>query len=1342
MRFFLILYLYSSFLFAQSSPWQSITISDGLSQGMVYDLRQDREGFMWIATKDGLNRYDGYNFKVFTNDPYNPFSISGNTCTALLEDTKGRIWVGTEKDGLNLYDPKTHKFYHADIRDQGFNNAGNYSIVYLKEDQQGYIWIFTVQAGKYFKINPRQLTLSTSEFSHLVEKVNIKHSQQIPQFIHDNVPLPLQYAEHLYQLDTIYQKHHKILQRTVTNAVLKTSRHGFWAATDESIINWNHQKLTQIRVPANKQSSLNLLNDSTLTIYNQEYVWLLPIKDFHKTSELTPQNAHAQLSIPFHLSKATRTINYIFQDQQNNLWATTLGYGLLKFNPHTKEFQSFLPSYSPAYLYQDRQRKVYIHANYRPSYHFYELDKITNTLKKIPNTSYASNDLHDALLQDSKGHYWLLTRVVPQVSRTLKKYAPNWQLLKQYPIPALKETSTASYRLLESKNGSLWIGYTDGILLYFDPTKEQYKIHNYKHLLPQNGATVETFSLLEDVLGNLWIGTQKGLIKVENPYVSPSFSIYKNNPTNRQSLSNDFVSGLLDDPLQPRNYLWVSTKGGGLERLDKRNGQFQHFTEAQGLPNKVVYGVLSDEYNNLWVSTNRGIARLNLSTFIFSNFNKSDGLQGDEFNTNSYFKASSDEILFGGVNGITIFRPSKIGHNKKSPTVKIIDLKINNKTVIPGDTTGILQQSIEYTSQLLLDYKQNSLTFEFVVMDLSNPIKNRFRYQLSGSGQEWIDIGTNRFANFTQLPYGHYTLKVQGTTDGELWSKPIALHIYIRPPFYRTWSAYLIYSIIICYVLYRLYYIQLNRVRLKEQIRFKDQETSRLAELDTLKTNFFTNISHEFRTPLTLIIGPIQELKKKFPTLESLSLIERNAQRLLTLINQLLDVTKLDAKQMTVDSQPGNLAKFIQVLVTSFQSLAQSRDIQFEFAQNKSNATVFFDHDKFEKIILNLLSNAFKFTPNGGRISLSIYYSEAFDQIKIILKDTGIGIPEQNLEKIFDRFFQVDVSKKQNYEGTGIGLTLVKELVDLLQGSIQVTSQENLGTTFSLSLPLRAADSKTQIRPLNSQKHEAISALSTADAPLTPPPPPKMPEEVLLIVEDNQDLRTYIREIFEDEYQIIEAIDGIDGLEKAMNSIPDIIISDLMMPRMDGFELCKYLKSSAKTSHVPFILLTAKATLANRIEGLELGADDYLIKPFDANELKIRVQNLIKIRRQLQELFSKAIVDLRPTEVKVSSIDEAFLQKAKEVIEKNIADSSFDITQFAHEMSLSSFQLRRKLKALTNYTATEFVRRYRLQRAADLLKQKTGTVSDIAFQVGFESLSYFTKVFQEEFGHTPSELIK
>ncbi len=540
-----------------------------------------------------------------------------------------------------------------------------------------------------------------------------------------------------------------------------------------------------------------------------------------------------------------------------------------------------------------------------------------------------------------------------------------------------------------------------------------------------------------------------------------------------------------------------------------------------------------------------------------------------------------------------------------------------------------------------------------------------------------------------------------------------------------------------------------NKRLAEQQLTFNLEQSARLKELDTLKTTFFANISHEFRTPLTLILSPLNDLQREFPKREIFRIMQQNAERLLALINQLLDLSKLEAGKMTVEIQRADLSRFLRQLLASFESLAQSKGIVFQYEQSQPTRIDYFDADKLEKIVTNLLSNAFKFTPEKGRIEVRVDYTEHDCIIKI--KDSGIGIAAERLPVIFDRFYQADQGSNRNFEGTGIGLALVKELVHVLRGRIEVKSELGIGSTFVVTLPCDAATWGQQ--SLNKNDFVGAVAKTTIfEEAIEYPTDSSVLEGVvmgqvgldlpiLLIVEDNPDLRQYVRGIFGERYQVEEAQDGEEGLRIAFELVPDIVICDLMMPRLNGFGFCQALKTEPRTKHIPVVMLTAKATLEDRLEGLALGADDYLAKPFSSNELQIRVQNLLQQRRVLQQKYSQNGVLTNPLPVaeKEPSMDDVFLEKALGVVESNSADSSFDVETFAEAMSMTSVQLRRKLKALTGQTVTVFVRNYRLEKAADLLRSRAGTVSDIAYQVGFESLPYFSKVFQERFGKAPSE---
>ncbi len=531
-------------------------------------------------------------------------------------------------------------------------------------------------------------------------------------------------------------------------------------------------------------------------------------------------------------------------------------------------------------------------------------------------------------------------------------------------------------------------------------------------------------------------------------------------------------------------------------------------------------------------------------------------------------------------------------------------------------------------------------------------------------------------------------------------------------------------------------------------------EAEKLHELDAVKTRFFTNISHEFRTPLTLLVGPLADLRKKYPAEKIIPAMERNANRLQNLISQLLDLSKLEAKQLKVELAESDMVAFLQQLLAAYESLAQNRKIFFHYSQSYAHFQTFFDADKVEKILTNLLSNAFKFTPVNGRIIVSVDYSE--QAVTLRVQDYGIGIEAERLPRIFDRFYQVQTDNQRNYEGTGIGLALVKELVEVLSGQISVESEVGKGTTFVVTLPLVAASQSerqrserviapyTQAEPLPAA---TVGVDTHTSSVLANDPGNATDRPILLIVEDNPDLRAYVRSIFEQQYQIVEATDGENGLQKAFEHVPDAVVCDLMMPRMDGLDFCRLLKSDMRTNHIPVVMLTAKATLDDRLEGLKLGADDYLSKPFNREELEIRLQNLLKQRESLRRKYIQQVRDVSAEATSQVqglgslSSDEQFLQKARETVEAHLGESTFDVEQFCKHMNMSRTNLHRKLKALTASSTTEFIRGIRLQRAAYLLRQRAGTVSDIAYRVGFESLPYFSKSFHDQFGMSPSEWI-
>ncbi len=1379
MRLLYLLFLLPFILVAQpngptAKGWQELTISDGLSQGMIYDLKQDAKGFVWVATKDGLNRYDGHNFKVFTHDPYNPFTLSENVCTSLLIDRQHRIWIGTQNKGLNLLDPQTGRFYHLTISADARDNSSSYAITKLVEDPDGNIWIST-ENDRLVKVSlPAFLRRGFPDQSDFTRQVTLT-----PVVVRENdektFPSTIGFAGQQQLLAVTWKGFYTLNWQQPTRVKNwplfdPNEVHHLMGAYTDSVQNycfvlvrnrlfsWHQGKVRSayLKTDGSIRVHVQALDPQRIVIATTDHLWIMSPEDLFRQDSLTGRNAY--VALPPDLFG----VSSLLEDRTGNIWIGTMGYGLRKYNPQVRLFHSYLPNRSLMHLAINQQGRTFV----RMYDGFAELDRQQQLVPLTPPGTAVENRPEWFVLPDRQGFFWTFNTRRGVTSENalheLLKFSADWKLLRRYTLPPGCRLGVAGNQALEDKDGSIWIGAINGKLLRFDPKTEQFRVIDYSSVFPQIGAPIQVFALLPEPDNTLWIGTQQGLVRIRSFYDKPTFTLFRNLTQDKQSLSEDFVLSLCRDPNQPDRYLWVGTKGGGLDRLDKETGQFTHFTEAQGLPNKVVYGLLADNGGNLWMSTNRGIAQFNPKTGKFRTFTKADGLQDDEFNNQSYAKAPTGELLFGGINGLTTFRPSEIvNRSQKLPKVAIVGLKINNKGVETGGPEGVLTAGIEFTDGLDLRHDQNLLTLEFGVMDFTNPNRNQFRYRLEGIDRDWVEAGTNRFANYAQLPDGRYTLTVMGSVDGEHWSKPLDLQIRVRPPFYRTWWAYLFYVAVLGLLGWQFYRFQTQRLLLQQQIAFEHKETNRLAELDDLKTRFFTNISHEFRTPLTLILGPLNNRKRKALNEPELDMMERNSNRLMMLINQLLDLSKLEAGELRPEPKPGDLAAFFRTLAASFESLADSRAIRFRFSQNQDRYWATFDRDKLEKITTNLLSNAFKFTPDGNEVRMDVTYLSDDDtgaRVRLVLADTGIGIAPDHLPRIFDRFYQrpadasTDRDGKSNryYEGTGIGLALVQELVKILKGTVAVESTEGQtdgsgGTVFRVELPLSPAAA-----PAEPQTPWAVSR--SVAAPREPSIPASVlvaaktdeTANILLIIDDNADIRAYVRSVFETDYQIIEAVDGQQGLEVATQATPNLVICDLMMPRLDGFGFCRALKTAEATSHIPVVMLTAKATLEDRIEGFGLGADDYLTKPFNADELRVRVRNLLDKQERLHQYFGKqpvsaSIVSVTVDATPVLSREAIFLQKARQVVEARYADSTFGPDQLSQAMNLSPSQLLRKLKALTGLTAVEFLRQYRLERAAVLLAGRAGTVSEIAYQVGFESLSYFTRTFQEQYSVLPSE---
>jgi signal transduction histidine kinase/AraC-like DNA-binding protein len=847
-----------------------------------------------------------------------------------------------------------------------------------------------------------------------------------------------------------------------------------------------------------------------------------------------------------------------------------------------------------------------------------------------------------------------------------------------------------------------------------------------------------TQTLFIDSSGMLWVGTGDGLYKFNIETKEETYYVHIDGDV--KSISNNYIYSIFEDK---KGILWIGT-GGGLNKFDRSTETFSHFTENDGLPSNVVKGILEDGHDNIWLSTTKGISKFNPISETFRNFDAADGLQGDEFITGAYHKNQQGEMFFGGTNGLTTFHPDSIKNNIYIPPITITDFQIFNKSVKPGNKSPLKKQVSE-TSEIALSHDQSIFSFEFAALDYHNPLKNQYKYKMEGVDPDWVSTdASRRFATYTNLDPGDYIFRVRGSNNDGIWNdEGTSIKIIITPPWWQSNWAYAFYGLLIFVAIFLARKYDLKRINLRN-------ESNRLKEIDQLKSRFFANISHEFRTPLTLILGPIQKLLEDHPTADEnnqYSLIQRNALRLQRLINQLLDISRLEAGKLKLNAREYDIIAITRAIIANFESHANRRNISLTFHSSLKFQNVYLNFDKFEKILTNLLSNAFKFSDDDTAISITLEtisdstgsFNEGY--IRLCIQDQGIGVKEENIEKIFQRFYQVDDTATRGYEGSGIGLALVKEMVDLHYGTINVKSEPGKGTTFIVCLPL----GKSHLS-LGEIEQLPVDEIKVPDEPLDETVIRILNENtdqlpLVLIVEDNIDVQQYIGSFLEEDHNLIFADNGKEGLNRAIQEIPDLIISDVMMPVMDGIELSTELKSDERTSHIPVILLTARATVEDRVEGLETGADDYLQKPFDVNELRVRIKNLIEQRKLLKEKFVQEDGFLI-SKLSKTPADERFINRMMDIISDNISEPAFKIESLSKEIGMSRMQLHRKIQGLFGQSPGQFLRSLRLKQSADLLKNVTGNISEIAYDVGFESPAHFTSSFRRQFGMTPSEYQK
>ena len=1337
---------------AQNEPaYQSISTAQGLSQGMVFDILQDKEGFIWVATKNGLNRYDGYTFKVFTNDPYNPNTVSSSTVVELFEDAKGHLWIGTEDGGLNIYHKKKGKFYHLAHKVLDPLSISGNAIGPIAELTDGRMLVAAKGAGLNIIQLPKDFF--EKELPPVITRLHLPNSVDVAGIGKDKngkvwiggrdgsvfsfEPLKNSFIKlpGAQFLDNGYV--------TKDGSVLRNRNHSFLYDGNEARPLFDIKKT----LPGN---IIFRPVDSLFENIHRDFFYLEMKFEVSKWEKDKPLNWGLQL--PEH-----RRILYPFMiDRSGMIWTGTVGYGLRKYNTAGNKFKAYLPQYSVRCIIPTPAGEIY-------------LNDFGARWKKLKENSIEENPLEkirkltrvDNFLITKNGDYWIQSD-----QKGYYNYQSNTGKIVAYPSINNGETIGDKQPMLEDSKGYIWLPGLGGIVSRFHITSHRIERLNIntnaaRPMSPKAGTT----ALFEDARGTFWIGTQDGFARIIVSNVAgstPKITWFHNNSSKRKSLNYNHVSTFMNDPAEPDKYLWIGTKGGGLNRLDKTTGDFFHLTAKDGLPDNVVYGILPDDAGNIWGSTNKGIFCLtspknDTGKWLVRNFTKAEGLQDDEFNTGAYAKLPNGNLAFGGVNGLNIFNPKEILVPGFTPNVFITDILVNNKSISPGDKSGVLKNSIEHAKKIKLTNVQDILTLEFASLDFTAPGQNKYRYQLVGVDEDWVESGTRRSATYLHLPAGNFTFRLQGSNSQGIWSDKIAqLQITVLPPWWLTWWAYTIYILMTALLMRALFTFYVNRAKLKAQLKFEKLEANRVRELDTVKTQLYTNITHEFRTPLTVILGMAQQVLDKPAEgfANNMNMIIRNGKSLLKLVNEMLDLSKLETGKMQLQLTNGDVINFLRYIIESFHSLAQAQQKGLHFLTDIDLLHVAYDPEKMRQIVVNLLSNALKFTPVKGNIYITVSKEAlADDETKISLiikvKDTGIGIPQDQLQNIFDRFYQLDNGHTRAAEGTGIGLSLTKELVKLMLGEIIVKSPPpgaHEGSEFMVILPLmKMPESETAVTYAPSEDiftdtEEIISTTllekesSSAQKPL------------LLLVEDNADVVAYIASCLPD-YRLAVGKDGREGFEIAKEAIPDLIITDVMMPYVDGFELTKKLRSHEHTSHIPIIMLTAKADMESKMEGLNQGVDVYIEKPFHKEELLLRIKKLLELRRGLQQFYLRksgintviTVDTIIEDAITITKAENPFVKKVREAIEENISNTDLTVEQLCKTVFMSHSQLHRKLDALTGCSPIKFIRIIRLNKAKEMLKNHAHSIAAVAYGCGYNDPGYFTRVFKQEHGITPQE---
>lgn len=1352
------------------SKWIPMNLSneDGLSNSAITCIYQDSEGLIWFGSWDGLNRYDGTNIRVFKPDIFDEGSLSNNVIRNLFEDKQKNLWIVTN-EGINRFLSNTMTFasyfsdnkyirvqeqnlkacigpdsilyvslvqfglsYYDEITDDfkslilpGFSDSDNKKIIGLSGGNSSTLFLLG-QEGKIFAYTKKV------KFEKLFEEdLSIYHDLNFEKhwFIRSNRNTYLAIAIESGGLDVLnletrervrIRENDDLFSVTTINLALESDQ--FWVGTDDGSVyklslepspgllpmdaNMPDLSSKKVKIWTISQTSDDLLWIGTDG--NGVYRYIIQGKPFFNIKKGNSESGLLGHNI----------VRSVFKDREGNLWVGTRGNGL-----------NMLP-----------------HGN-RPRVSY-------NVNNGISNNAVLS------LNMDARDNLWI--GVDGEGVDMLEQSTGRFFHFPEDFVNGGNREFGYVYSICIDAYESIWLGTSGYGVVNMDVSRNssgKYVLEKFRQLrFDPTGDGLRSdivYTIVEERPNVLWLGTRGGGLHRLNT-LNNSFEIF--------GVADDYKNGLINDDVLSlcvcsNQQLWVGTSGGlSVLNLSYKPYRFRHYTERNGMPNNTVHGIMHDAAGDIWISTNSGLARLNTSEGNFMNFNKTDGLQNSEFTDGAVFNDTVTHFLyFGGIEGLDWFNPLEIEASDNFPPIFLNEFHLNNTLVMPGESTSILTTSINTTDQIELRYNQNFFSFSFTTLNYYNSQKCQFAYYLEGFDNAWNYVGNQRLASFTNVPPGKYTLKVRATNEDRIFGDEIReISILIHPPFWNTLIAYVIYVLMLGLIITLIIRFLKRRAIEKKEVEMEKMERVKAEEINRYKLQFFTNIAHEFRTPLTLIIAPAAILKEQLGEKKRLGQYARsvfqNANRLQRLISQLIEFRKVETKNMKLSVGRCELVQYITKLTKAFEVYARLNDLSLRFLPSNKVMEAWIDMEKFEKILLNLVSNAIKFTPAGGKVEIELM--EKDEHILLLVRDTGNGIPPEFLDKIFDRFYH----KKSNFhrddmsqESGGVGLSLTKSLVELHKGTITAHNLPGGGSEFRVLIPKRREDFEQElVDDLQKPSSEKIAMKVEEEfqvAHVFTPNEEMIKQEddnreySLLVVDDSYEVCNLVESLLIDKYVIYKAYDGKSALETLNRESIDLVISDVIMPGMDGLELISLIKTDINTSHIPVILLTARTEIEHRIEGLEVGADSYIPKPFNPRHLMVRIEKLIASSEHFRNSFREYNTPQPRSELLegLTPGDQQLLTGLIDYIEENMQDTTLSADHLSSHIAMSKTQLYRKIKALTGLTPHGLIKYLRLKKAANELKQSEKTISEVFYETGFNNRSYFYRSFKEVFGVPPGD---